>query len=303
MNRNSIIALAVAVVLGIIAVYLVNSYLTGQEGRIAAQEAAGERTQVAVASAPLGYGTEITRDRVRFVSYPTNALPPGTFSDFETLLPEGKTRHALRPIQVNQPLLAADLTGEGEGASIAATLPPGMRAATVQINAVSGVAGFIQPNDSVDVLITRQSITGEQQVTDVLLQNVRVIAMDQRAQDSNQPALSSTATLEVTPVDAQKLALGQQLGSLSLVLRKPGVEENIPTVETVSLNDLRYELQRGAYEGATAAVPEPTQAVARPTRRFTRPSAPARPAPPPKPRVEVTRGLDTSSYEVGEYEE
>ncbi|MBB3764695.1 pilus assembly protein CpaB [Sphingomicrobium lutaoense] len=281
------------------AVFLANSYLGAREAKIDRGDLQTQR--IAVAAVPLAYGAEITPDRVRFVEFPTSSLPPGTFASLEELLPEGKKRHVLRPVTTNQPLIAADLTGEGEGASIAATLPDGMRAATVRINAVSGVAGFIQPNDTVDVLITRVPIDGaESQVTDVLLQNVRVIAMDQRAQENGQPAVSSTATLEVTPVDAQKLALGQQLGSLSLVLRKPGIDENIPVVETVSLRDLRYELSR-AYERGTEPAP-----TARPTaQRVVRRQAPRRAAatPPPQPKVEITRGTNTSTYEVGDYDQ
>ena len=88
------------------------------------------------------------------------------------------------PIGVNEPILATKISGQGQGASIAALLPPGMRAAAVRINDVSGVAGFVQPNDSVDVLITRTmpGAANNTQLTDVLIQNVRVIAIDQQAQ-------------------------------------------------------------------------------------------------------------------------
>jgi pilus assembly protein CpaB len=218
----------------------------------------------------------------------------------------------LRPIQVNQPLMAADLSGEGQNASIAALLPDGMRAATVSINDVSGVAGFVKPNDTVDVLITRQPIGGDgaaqgQQVTDVLLQNIRVIAMDQAAASNGQPAVSRTATLELTPIDAQKIALGQQLGQLSLVLRKPGEEQNIPNVQTVSLDDLRYSYygsQRppeAKAGGRPSAMASPPPAVRRQIARVTRPRAPVRPAVvvPSTSTVVVTRGTQASTYEVG----
>ncbi|MCJ7421280.1 Flp pilus assembly protein CpaB [Sphingomicrobium astaxanthinifaciens] len=300
MRRQSVIAIAIALVLGIVAVYLANTWLSEREARIAAANQG--TTEVAVAAVPLAYGAPITPDKVRFAKYPTDMLPAGVFTSLDDLLPEGRARHALRPIEINQPLLAADLTGEGEGASIAALLPDGMRAATVRINAVSGVAGFIKPNDTVDVLITRQAIGGGEQVTDVLLQNIRVIAMDQDAQGQEDRArVSNTATLEVTPVEAQKLALGQRLGSLSLVLRKPGEEENIARLETVSLDDLRYELSAGyrpAPREEAAARPAAAQRI---TQRAQQPR-PTRtaPAPRPKPTVEVTRGLESETYEVGE---
>jgi pilus assembly protein CpaB len=228
------------------------------------------------------------------------------------LLPQGKRRVALRSILVNQPLLASDLSGEGKNASIAALLPDGMRAATVSINDVSGVAGFVKPNDTVDVLITRQPIGADgaaqgQQVTDVLLQNIRVIAMDQAAASNGQPAVSRTATLELTPIDAQKIALGQQLGQLSLVLRKPGEEQNIPNVETVSLDDLRYSYY-GSQRPAAGVKPNPASFAPPPAvrqqriARITRPRPPVRPAVAPAPStntVIVTRGTQASTYEVG----
>lgn len=248
-NRQTLIALGIAVVLGLVAVFLANSFLSGKER----QAYAGGTTKVAVAAAPLAYGTDITPDKVRFVDYPNTSIPPGAFTSSAQLMPDGKKRVALVPIAVNEPILPDKISKEGQGASISALLPEGMRAATVRINDVSGVAGFIQPNDSVDVLITRRGPDNED-VTDVLLQNVHVIAMGQRAKDSDgKPISARTATLEVAPIDAQKLALGEAAGSLSLVLRKPGEPAN-PVVETVSMADLRYNMYGGARYPAPAVV-------------------------------------------------
>ena len=318
LRRQQLIALAAALVLGFLAVYLANTYWTARERR--ADRAESGTVRVAVASVPFDYGSQITPDKVRFVAYPARSLPPGVFKSLDQLMPMGKSRVALRPIQPNQLLLATDLTGEGQNASIAALLPDGMRAASVKINNVSGVAGFVKPNDTVDVLITRQAI-GEgrnaAQVTDVLLQNIRVIAMDQRAKsESPNAAVARTATLEVTPIDAQKMALGQQLGDLSLVLRKPGEDQNIPYVDTVSLEDLRYDLYGSARPSgsppsgralaANLAAPAPTAASA--PRNRLRAAAPRRTAsatPKPAPKttstIEITRGTQTSNYEVGGY--
>ena len=302
LRRQSLIALGVAVLLGLVAVYLANIFLNVRASQLNSSPAG--TTKVAVAAVPLSYGTQITPDKVKFVDYPSTTLPPGTFASVPTLLPEGKQRIALRPIEVNQPLLASDLTGAGQSASIAALLPDGMRAASVRINDVSGVAGFVKPNDTVDVLITRQATgaNGGAQITDVLLQNVRVVAMDQDAQSKDgQPVVSRTATLEVSPVDAQKLALGQQLGQLSLVLRKPGAEQNVPYVETVSLSDLRYGLTAKpiamtSSPAVARAAPVRVRVIAAPRQPIAR-----APTPPPGSHVEVTRGTTSSTYEVGNY--
>ena len=300
MNRQTLIALGVALILGLVAVYLVNTVLTASQRRNEAEHL----TRVAVATVPLGFGTEITADKVRFASYPSTSLPAGSFTDISQLLPEGQRRVALLPIAANEPILADKISGAGRNAGIAALLPDGMRAATVRINDVSGVAGFIQPNDSVDILITREYAGGNnnnsQQITDVLLQDVRVIAIGQNNYGADgKPISASTATFEVDPLGAQKLALGQEVGSLSLVLRKPGQDQDTPLAPTVSLNDLRYNVIRGVARpvvtpGAPVTV---TRSAPRPTPR------PARKAPPPPSgsKIDVVRGTNSNEYQVGNY--
>jgi pilus assembly protein CpaB len=278
-NRQTLIALGAALILGLAAVFLANSYLSGTERRAALSGT----TKVAVAAAPLAYGTDITADKVRFVDYPNSSIPPGAFNNAAQLLPAGQRRVALLPISVNEAILAGKISGPGQGASIAALLPEGMRAAAVAINDVSGVAGFIQPNDSVDVLVTRSvpGAVGNSQATDVLLQNVRVIAIDQQSRNADgSPKVAKTATLEVNPIDAQKLALAQTVGTLSLVLRKPG-EQNNPVAETVSMNDLRYNMYGGARYPAPAVVGSFGSAVAGSMNRSAETIASATPAPRP----------------------
>ena len=304
MRRQTVIALAVAVVLGLLAVYLANAYIGKSDQRVAAAEMG--TTKGAVAAVPLDYGIDVTPDKVKFVDYPTSSIPAGAFSDFNQLAPGGKRRVVLRPMAINEPILATKLAGEGLAPSISYLLPDGMRAAAVRLNDVSGVAGFVQPMDTVDVLITRQMPgANASQVTDVLLQAVKVIAIDQNAQGADgKPVLARTATLEVNPIDAQKLALAQNVGSLSLVLRKPGENQDLGRVSTVSLNDLRYTYYGGARPmpaAATETAP-PRVTVANAPRRIVR-----RPAPAPVARrpatnnVEVVRGTTGSNYEVGGY--
>src|SRR5690349_17706047 len=137
-KRQSLIALGIALLLGVIAVYLANIFLTNTEA--AKAEATAGTTKVAVAAVPLDYGVALTPEKVRFVDYPTNSLPAGTFARVGDILPAGRQRIALRPIAVNEPILAGKISGTGQTASIAAILPDGKRAAAVRINDVSGVA-------------------------------------------------------------------------------------------------------------------------------------------------------------------
>lgn len=295
-RRQTAIAIGIALVLGLVAVYLANTYLLASQKNVTLQGT----TRVAVAAVPLDYGTELTRDKVRFAEFPNSSIPAGSFTNFNTLLPEGQKRVALMAIQPNEPILPAKISGVGQGASIAGLLPEGMRAASVRINDVSGVSGFIQPNDSVDVLITRSVAGRDNQITDVVLQNVRVLAIGQQQKGADgKPIAAKTATLLVDQVGAQKLALAQQVGSLSLVLRKPGEQDN-PVVETVSLDDLRYSLYGGARypqpasAGAyVASTPAPPPVVRR--------ARPAKPAPerPVEKQIQIFRGTVANSYSVG----
>lgn len=302
MRRQSLIAIGIALILGLFAVYLANIFLSNTEQR--AKVADAGTTRVAVAAVALDYGAALTPEKVRFANLPRDSIPPGAFTSLPSLMPNGKARIALRPMLPNEPILASKVTGEGQSASIAALLPDGMRAAAVRVNDVSGVAGFIQPNDTVDVLITRQmASTGassrDAKMTDVLLQGVRVIAIDQNAKNADgTPVLAKTATLEVTPVDSQKLALAQEVGQLSLVLRKPGLEQSNGALSTVSMRDLRY----GTYSPARliTAAPSIVRAAAPRVAIARR----ARPAPVPQRAandVEVVRGTQGSKYEVGDY--
>jgi pilus assembly protein CpaB len=286
--------IGIAVFLGLIAVFLANSFLGSSEQKQAALPPG--TVKLAVARVPLAFGTPVTPEKVRMVDWPGDAIPEGAFRSLDELTPMGKIHVALRPMAVNEPVLRYKLSGEGGRASISLVLKPDMRAAAVRVSDVTGVAGFVLPGDVVDVLITRALSGADQTITDVLLQGVRVIAVDQDANDStDKPALGKTATLEVRQVDAQKLALAQQVGTISLVLRNPA-DQTESFAETVSLEDLRD----GGY--ARVGSPMPVSLPAMPAGPM--PFARRGPQPPPRPSgpsVEIVRGVKGTNYEVGRY--
>ncbi len=296
LQGRSLIILAFAILFGICAVIVANAYLGGVENR-KAEEATGKgMVRIAVANAPLEFGQPVTPEKVRFVDWPSWSVPEGSFSSTEQLMPAGKQHVVLRPMALNEPILASKLSGEGGRASLAALLRPDMRAYAVRVSETTGVAGFVLPGDTVDVLITRQPAgEGQQQITDILLQNVRIIAIDQMASDDkSDPMVGKNATLEVSQADAQKLALAQQVGSLSLALKKPA-EEARPIVETVGTDDLRDRAYAGGYlsPGPSAATGAPA-----PVRRVRYGGAPR---PKKTMTVEVVRGVNSKDYEVGRY--
>jgi len=298
MRGQGLIILGVAILIGLAAVFLANSYL----GRVEQQQTttAQGMVKVAVASVPLDFGAPITPDKVRLVDWPANSLPEGTFSSIPQLLPMNHTRVALRPMAANEPILRSKISGEGGRAAISAVLDPTKRAVAVRLSDVAGVGGFVLPGDVVDVLVTRTPMNpngNSQQITDILLQKVRVIAIDQDASDStDKPAIGKTATLEVAQVDAQKLALAQQVGQLSLALVNPASETS-PTVETVSTNDLRDGAYVGGYSDAAPRFQPPPLLAAPPAG----PRAPPRKPANPDLTVMIVRGTKDSSYEVGRY--
>lgn len=297
-RSQSLIILGIAIFLGVMAVFLANTFLGSPSEKAAPPPGA---VKIAVARVPLDFGSTVTADKVRLVDWPGDAIPDGSFRSIPELTPAGKVHVALRPIAVNEPILKSKLSGEGGRATISAVLKPDMRAAAVRVNDVAGVAGFVLPGDVVDVLITRAIPGGDLTITDVLLQGVRVIAIDQDTNDTrNQPTIGKTATLEVRQIDAQKLALAQQVGALSLVLRSPA-DQTETYAETVGIEDLRdggYALVgRSAPAAAFAAPPTATPA---PYTVVRNPGAPA-PARKLGPTVRIFRGVVGSNYEVGRH--
>jgi pilus assembly protein CpaB len=153
----------------------------------------------------------------------------------------------LTAIEANEPILASKITGSGQRATLSATLAEGMKAVTIRVNDVEGVAGFVLPGDRVDVMLTRQLASdggnsGKQPektaATDVVLQNVRVLAVDQVADErADKPSVAKAVTLEVEVTSAQKLALAASVGTLSLALRRAG-EAIAQNTRRISLSDL-----------------------------------------------------------------
>lgn len=200
-----------------------------------------ETVSVAVAKKPMRYGQVLTPKNVKFVEFPKDSSPDNAFSTEDDLFGDGEDqRIVLRAIEPNEPILKSKVTGFGERATISAQLTPGMRAATIRIDSVSGVAGFLLPNDRVDVFLTRKGSGGLS--TNVILQNIKVIAVDQFSdQDSKLARVARTATVEVTPDDAQRLALAQQIGRISLSLRQIDEVTTTEEIAPVNIDDIVKE--------------------------------------------------------------
>ncbi len=166
----------------------------------------------------------------------SRSKPCGSFAKIADVLNGGK-RVALTAIEPNEPVLSTKITGPGQRATLSATLRDGLKAVTVRVNDVDGVGGFVLPGDHVDVSLTRQ-VDKSNASSEVVLQNVRVLAIDQIADErTEKPSVVKAVTLEVDVVGAQKLSLAASVGSLSLMLRKAG-EANNQYTRRISLSDL-----------------------------------------------------------------
>jgi pilus assembly protein CpaB len=236
---STIVMITFAVVFGLLAVFVAQTWLNNQaELRMKSLEARKQPVNartIVVASKPLRFGNEVTAQALREVSWPEEALPNGAFAAASDLLSGGK-RVVLTAIEANEPILATKITGPGQRATLSALLHEGMKAVTLRVNDVEGVAGFVLPGDRVDVVLSRP---GTAPTTDVVLQDARVLAVDQIADERvDKPSVVKAVTLEVDINAAQKVALAALVGNLSLVLRKAG--ENMAEVtRRVTLMDLQ----------------------------------------------------------------
>jgi pilus assembly protein CpaB len=246
MRARSLLTLLIGLVLAGLAVYYINQKLeTRDQSPVVAAPPTMALARVVVASRDLARGDLLRKDALREIDWPADALPQGVFASIGELLGTGgEERRARRSMVAGEPVLAAKVSGFGGRDTLGETLHLGMRAVSIRVNDVSGVAGFLLPGDRVDVLLTRQLATGggnKDLATDVILQNVIVLAIDQLTDEQREkPQVARTATVEVAPEDAQKLALAMQVGTLGLALRNVVAVEPVAT-DRVRVSDLVRE--------------------------------------------------------------
>ena len=270
MRVVTIVSLGASAVLGLAALVVAKAVLpNANASRLQAK--AGPPVvgvPVVVAKAPLKFGDKLDASKVQVLTIPSNAVPEGAFSTVAQVLAQdhGGAPVTLTPIAAREPLLPAKLSGPGARPSIAAEIADGMRAYTIKVSDVTGVGGHALPGDRVDVVLMRDVSADPNKhsyVSEVVIQDVRVLGVDLNADiTSNKPATPSTATLEVTVPDAQKLAVAGDLGKLSLALRRTGSAEIARTAPMRTAN----------FVGAGAPA-----APARAVRRVMAPMAPAAP--------------------------
>jgi pilus assembly protein CpaB len=239
-RTSTIVMIGFAVLFGLLAVFIAHSWLNSQaEMRmksLEAQKKPAATSTIVVAAKPLRYGMELSPSMLREIPWSEGDLPIGAFSSVSQLLKGGK-RVVLAAIEKDEPVLAVKITGSGQRATLSALVKPGMKAVTIRVNDVEGVGGFVLPGDHVDVVLTRQ-VDKDHASTEVVLQDARVLAVDQSADErAAKPTVAKAVTLEVSTLNAQKLWLASSVGNLSLLLRKAG-EVATANTKRVTLSDL-----------------------------------------------------------------
>jgi pilus assembly protein CpaB len=236
---------------------------------------------VVVAASDLDIGAEIQRDDIRVVDWPQGAVPANVISDPQEVIGRG----IIVPMVQNEPFLPMKLSSKDGGGGLPPAIPPGLRALSVKVNEVIGVAGYVLPGTRVDVVCT---VSPTQQPADttskVILTNVQVLAAGtkiERDTEKGKPIAVTVVTLLVDPTESEKLTLAATEGKIQLALRNP-LDKETPVTRGI---------KPAVLVGGAASSPRPVtvSAVARRT-------APP-PPPPADPTVEIIRG-DKRAHEV-----
>ena len=242
MNRYSVFSLIAATLFAVVAMFGVREYLLQQKALLANGDAQPDISTIVVADQPLRFGKVLEPQSLRVMAWPAENIPEGAFRTLEDLLDkEGQPRYVMSAFEKNEPIIGSKITGAGQRATLSAVLAKGMKAVSIRVNDVLGVAGFVLPGDRVDIMLTNRrggANERDQIYTDVLLQGVRVLAIDQTADDrTDKPSVVKTVTFEVSTAEAQKLTLATNIGTLSLALRNVS-SASVDEVSAINVNDL-----------------------------------------------------------------
>ena len=283
--RNRIFAvLALAVIAGGGLAYATFNVINSQPVKTVAQAT----TPVVVAAADLSLGTELKKEDLTVVNFPVGNAPEGSFKSAAEIIGRGLIVSMVK----NEPVLGAKLASKEAGAGLPPVIPEGMRAVSVRVNEVIGVAGYVLPGTRVDVLATASPTSQQQDTTaKLILSNVQVLTAGTRMeqdQEKGKPMQVTVVTLLVYPEQSERLALASTEGKIQLALRNP-LDQGAP--ETPGM-------KQGVLLGAVKAAP--ARQVASNSGHKATPGKPVTqeaPAAAPLPTVEIIRG-DKRSAEV-----
>jgi pilus assembly protein CpaB len=266
MDRRFLTVLGVSLVFALVVSSVFYSMTARSSG--GKKTEANDMKDVVVATRPLSVGVMIKPADVKLTKVSVGSFPKGAFSKVEEVL----DRPVVSNVLLDEPVLDGRLATKGSGLGLAPTIPVGMRAVSVRVNDVAGVAGFVLPGMRVDVLVTGRPPNGEGNMTATALQNILVLSSGQvmQADARGQPITSPTVTLLVSPEDAETLTLANADGRIQLVLRNSS-DQSIEKTQGRQITEL--------YNGGRRPAPAPEKKAA--------PVATAKPQPKPVVTAQV----------------
>ena len=224
-----ILAATTALILAIVASVMILKYLKNRSATTS-----GEMVPVVVASHDLTFGSTLKSEMMKVVTYPTVSLPKGYYSIADSLI--GQVTKVF--LMENEPILASKLSSAGGGLSL--TIPNSMRAASIQVDKISGVSGFVLPGDRVDVIASIEKRDGgkDEAVATTVLQNIEVLAAGEKTQQQGDKVIQvQSVTLLVDVAGAQTLALVSREAKLQLALRNP-TDTDTATIASVTKSEI-----------------------------------------------------------------
>lgn len=226
-KRRGLILILLSLVMAAGAAWVANTWVNGQ---LVTQANAQENVHRVVAAAlAIPFAAKVEGRHLKYIEVPADVMPTGAFTEFDQV--EGKvstTAIARGEILVNERFASHD-----RGSTLAALINENMRAITVRVDDVVGVAGFLLPGNTVDVLASRKE-ANQRAVTETILSNIKVLAVDQTASaDANEPVIVRAVTLEMTPAQAELVVKARTEGTIQLTLRNPEADDPLPAPEPV----------------------------------------------------------------------
>lgn len=278
---GTLIALALAIVCGALAVWLTSQWLAKAGANRHLAKESIPVVDIVIAAQDLEIGTMLTPENLTMAQWPKNTVPKGVFTKVEDVA----GRVAVTGLTAGEPLLAAELAEPGSGAGMVALIPPGKRAMSIKVNEVSGVSGFILPNTYVDVIAVdfRSGRAREVSQNEVktILQKIKVLAIAQEtANEKGKPKVVKTVTVELSPKEAEILALYSVYTTIHLVLRNPlemNEEQAAAAAREETKKPVKAKPKRKPVVVAAVAPPPPSP-------------APPPPVAPPSYSIEVIKG-------------
>ena len=291
-NKRFFIVLVGALIFGVLAAVSVSRYLSS------AQAYTKNLNNIAVAKVAIPIGSKIVAEQLIMVQFPKESTPDGAFDSAEKLA----GRVAVVNIAAREPITESRLAAEGTAAGLSAIIPEGYRAMTVKVDDAAGISGFIQPGTLVDVVVTidPEGIGSQNPISKIVLQNIKVLASGQnidKPKDEREANSVKAVTLQVTPEQAEKLALASSEGKLQLVMRSQIDQGDEQTKGVNKRNLLNGDQAMPVPEPGSLKSEQPKTAPVPRRSSVSKPVTAPAPQPTPRTQVEMIEGAKKRNVE------